>query len=74
VLFQVAIARVAGDAADAAQSALVTMWNVSIAVGGAVGGIILGTWGAAFLLPAAAALTVVAVPLCVAIARSVRPR
>ena len=74
VLFQVAIARVAGNAADAAQSALVTMWNVSIAVGGAVGGIILGTWGAALLLPAAAALTVVAVPLCVAIARSVRPR
>ncbi|MBF4569965.1 MFS transporter [Plantibacter sp. VKM Ac-2880] len=74
VLFQVAIARVAGDAADAAQSALVTMWNVSIAVGGAVGGIILGTWGAALLLPAAAALTVIAVPLGVAIARSVRPR
>jgi hypothetical protein len=40
VLFQVAISRVAGNAADAAQSALVTVWNCSIATGGAVGGII----------------------------------
>jgi predicted MFS family arabinose efflux permease len=72
VLFQVAIARVAGNAADAAQSALVTVWNCSIAIGGAVGGIILGTWGPALLLPAAAALTVVAIPLCAVIARAVR--
>ncbi|ROR82568.1 hypothetical protein SAMN06295974_2661 [Plantibacter flavus] len=72
VLFQAAIARVAGNAADAAQSALVTVWNCSIATGGAVGGIILGTWGATLLLPAAAALTVVAIPLCAVIARAVR--
>ncbi|WP_314140037.1 MFS transporter [uncultured Plantibacter sp.] len=72
VLFQVAIARVAGNAADAAQSALVTVWNCSIATGGAVGGIILGTWGASLLLPAAAALTIVAIPLCAVIARAVR--
>ncbi|AZH84482.1 MFS transporter [Plantibacter sp. PA-3-X8] len=72
VLFQVAIARVAGNAADAAQSALVTVWNCSIATGGAVGGIILGTWGPALLLPAAAVLTVVAIPLCTVIARAVR--
>ncbi|AQX80895.1 hypothetical protein BWO91_13805 [Plantibacter flavus] len=72
VLFQVAIARVAGNAADAAQSALVTVWNCSIATGGAVGGVILGTWGASLLLPAAAALTIVAIPLCAVIARAVR--
>lgn len=72
VLFQVAIARVSGDAADAAQSALVTVWNTSIAIGGAAGGVILGTWGAALLLPTAAIVTVAAIPLCIAIARAVR--
>lgn len=72
VLFQVAIARAAADAADAAQSALVTVWNCSIAIGGAIGGIVLGTWGATHLFPVAAALSILAVPLCVVIARSVR--
>ncbi|WP_431031402.1 MFS transporter [Plantibacter sp. RU18] len=74
VLFQIAIARVAGDAADAAQSALVTVWNTSIAVGGATGGLILGTWGAGSLFPVASLVSVVAIPLCVLIARSVRHR
>ncbi|CAD6008638.1 MFS transporter [Agreia sp. COWG] len=72
VLFQIAIARAAGDAADAAQSALVTMWNISITLGGAAGGLILGSWGAPLLLPTAAAVTVLAIPLCIVIARAVR--
>lgn len=74
VLFQIAIARAAGDAADTAQSALVTVWNTSIAVGGATGGLILGAWGAGSLFPVAALVSVVAIPLCVLIARSVRRR
>ncbi|MGG7463127.1 MFS transporter [Plantibacter sp. YIM 135347] len=72
VLFQVAVARVGGAAADAAQSALVTVWNCAIALGGAAGGIILASWGPTLLLPTAAALTVIAIPLAVSIASSIR--
>ncbi|MEW6644716.1 MAG: MFS transporter [Pseudomonadota bacterium] len=45
-LFQTALARTAGDAADVAQSMLVTAWNVAIAGGGLAGGILLETFGA----------------------------
>lgn len=72
VLFQVAIARVSGAAANAAQSAVVTVWNLSVASGGAVGGVILAAWGPQPLLPTAAVLTAVAIPLTVAIAAMVR--
>lgn len=72
VLFQVAIGRVGGDAADAAQSALVTVWNISIALGGGVGGIVLAVWGPGALVPAAAVLTALAIPLGVSIAASAR--
>jgi predicted MFS family arabinose efflux permease len=46
-LFQTATANAAGDAADVAQSMLVTVWNLAIAGGGLAGGMLLGASGAA---------------------------
>lgn len=51
-LFQTAIARNAGDAADVAQSMLVTAWNLAIAGGGIVGGILLDYLGSTAFSPA----------------------
>ncbi|AWH27875.1 MFS transporter [Stenotrophomonas sp. YAU14A_MKIMI4_1] len=45
-LFQTALARRAGAAADLAQSMLVTGWNLAIAAGGVAGGLLLQTGGA----------------------------
>jgi predicted MFS family arabinose efflux permease len=63
-LFQTALAEAAGDAADVAQSMLVTVWNLAIAGGGIVGGLVLGArgpvglpWLPVALLAAAGALT-----------------
>ncbi|KKY90810.1 MFS transporter [Enterobacter cloacae] len=50
-LFQTAIARNAGDAADVAQSMLVTAWNLAIAGGGIVGGILLDSLGSTAFSP-----------------------
>ena len=44
-LLQTALAKAAGDSADAAQSMLVTVWNLGIAGGGLVGGVLLQGWG-----------------------------
>ncbi|RWR27262.1 MFS transporter [Sinirhodobacter populi] len=44
-LFQTASAKTAGEAADVAQSMIVTAWNMAIAGGGIVGGILLETLG-----------------------------
>lgn len=44
--FQTASARVAGEAADVAQSMIVTSWNLAIAGGGLVGGLMLQAFGA----------------------------
>lgn len=44
-LFQTASARTAGAATDVAQSMIVTVWNIAIAGGGIVGGILLETFG-----------------------------
>ncbi len=44
-LLQTALAKAAGDSADAAQSMLVTVWNLGIAGGGLVGGLLLQRWG-----------------------------
>nr|WP_246088833.1 MFS transporter [Phreatobacter stygius] len=44
-LFQTASAKTAGDAADVAQSMIVTVWNIAIAGGGLIGGILLETLG-----------------------------
>lgn len=59
-LFQTAIARRAGDAADLAQSLVVTGWNLAIAAGGVLGGALLQRHGAAALSWAALALLVLA--------------
>ncbi|WP_336726080.1 MFS transporter [Cellulosimicrobium cellulans] len=48
-LYTTAAARAAGDGADVAQSALVTVWNTSVALGGAVGGAALAVAGPAGL-------------------------
>ncbi|AOK17601.1 MFS transporter [Burkholderia cepacia] len=45
-LFQTAAANAAGEAADVAQSMLVTVWNLAIAGGGIAGGMLLGATGA----------------------------
>lgn len=44
-LLQTALAKAAGASADAAQSMLVTVWNLGIAGGGLVGGVLLQGWG-----------------------------
>ncbi len=44
-LFQTALARRAGAAADLAQSMLVTGWNLAIAAGGVAGGVLLRAGG-----------------------------
>lgn len=48
-LFQTASAQAAGDAADVAQSMIVTIWNVAIAAAGAGGGVLLQAAGPAAL-------------------------
>lgn len=50
-LFQTAIVKTAGDASDVAQSMLVTAWNVAIAGGGIVGGILLNGFGTSAFSP-----------------------
>ena len=51
-LFQTALARSAGEAADMAQSMLVTAWNAAIACGGIVGGLLLESLGIGAFSPA----------------------
>ncbi|MCP1444797.1 putative MFS family arabinose efflux permease [Pseudomonas sp. GGS8] len=51
-LFQTAIAQTAGDAADIAQSMLVTAWNMAIAGGGIIGGLLLDRLGVGAFSPA----------------------
>jgi predicted MFS family arabinose efflux permease len=59
-LFQTALANVAGSAADVAQSMLVTAWNLAIAGGALVGGVLLERLGAGAFAPALVALLVIA--------------
>ncbi|WP_022962003.1 MFS transporter [Halopseudomonas pelagia] len=51
-LFQTALAKSAGEAADAAQSMLVTAWNMAIAGGGLIGGVLLDRLGVSAFSPA----------------------
>ena len=67
-LYQNASANAAGDAADVAQSILVTSWNTAIAGGGVVGGAILTTAGAPYL-PGVIALILVPTFLVVWVGR-----
>lgn len=48
-VLQTASARAAGSSADAAQSVIVTVWNLAIALGGAIGGVGLAVVGAGAL-------------------------
>jgi predicted MFS family arabinose efflux permease len=48
-LLQTAAADAGGGAADAAQAMLVTLWNVAMAAGGIIGGVLLDALGAASL-------------------------
>lgn len=50
-LFQTAIAKTASDAADVAQSMLVTAWNMAIAGGGIIGGLLLDRLGVVAFAP-----------------------
>ena len=50
-LLQTAVAKTAGDAADVAQSMLVTAWNIAIAGGGLIGGALLDRLGVAAFSP-----------------------
>ncbi|MFC0599954.1 MFS transporter [Streptomyces palmae] len=45
-LLQTAAGNAAGDAADAAQAALVTLWNAAMAAGGLLGGLLFDLFGA----------------------------
>lgn len=59
-LFQAALVHTAGDAADVAQSMLVTAWNTAIAGGGIVGGVLLDHLGARAFSPALLMLSLAA--------------
>ncbi len=62
-LLQTAVADVAGEGADVAQSMLVTIFNLGIACGGMVGGLLLQRYGAASFPWAMAALALVGLML-----------
>ncbi|PKU21412.1 MFS transporter [Telmatospirillum siberiense] len=51
-LFQTALAEIAGEAPDVAQSMLVTAWNSAIAAGGIAGGLLLDSFGTGAFAPA----------------------
>lgn len=48
-LLQTALAKASGGAADVAQAILVTFWNLAIAGGGLIGGLVLNSFGADYL-------------------------
>jgi len=50
-LFQTALAKTAGAAADVAQSMLVTTWNLAIAGGGIMGGVLIERGGVEAFIP-----------------------
>nr|WP_275669695.1 MFS transporter [Achromobacter aloeverae] len=55
-LFQAALAKTAGAAADIAQSMLVTTWNLAIAGGGLIGGVLVDRFGTDAFTPILLAL------------------
>lgn len=59
-LFNTGVFNVAGNAQDVAQSLMVTTWNIGIAGGGLVGGLLLGLFGAHAFSWASVALLAVA--------------
>ncbi|GAA1595676.1 MFS transporter [Kribbella sancticallisti] len=70
-LLQTAAGQAAGSAADTAQAMLVTLWNVAMAAGGVIGGVLLGVAGAgAFPWTA----FVLALPVLVVVVRGFQSR
>ncbi|RYC41896.1 MFS transporter [Pectobacterium zantedeschiae] len=59
-LFQTAIVRTAGEGGDVAQSMLVTAWNMAIAGGGIIGGVLLERFGVVAFSPVLLALLLIA--------------
>ncbi|MBA5602216.1 MFS transporter [Pectobacterium aroidearum] len=59
-LFQTAIVRTAGEGADVAQSMLVTVWNMAIAGGGIIGGVLLEHFGVVAFSPLLLVLLLIA--------------
>ncbi|WP_225181945.1 MFS transporter [Pectobacterium aroidearum] len=59
-LFQTAIVRTAGEGADVAQSMLVTVWNMAIAGGGIIGGVLLEHFGVVAFSPVLLVLLLIA--------------
>ncbi|BES86221.1 MFS transporter [Pectobacterium araliae] len=59
-LFQTAIVRTAGEGADVAQSMLVTVWNMAIAGGGIIGGVLLDHIGVGAFSPVLLVLLLIA--------------
>ncbi|AYH03865.1 MFS transporter [Pectobacterium parmentieri] len=59
-LFQTAVVRTAGEGADVAQSMLVTVWNMAIAGGGLIGGVLLERLGVAAFSPVLLVLLLIA--------------
>jgi predicted MFS family arabinose efflux permease len=72
-LLQTAMMNAAGTAVDAAQSVMVTGWNIGIATGGILGGALLGSLGTASLGWATFTLLVVALVIVVVGSRKVFP-
>ncbi|MFC4533593.1 MFS transporter [Sphaerisporangium dianthi] len=68
-LLQSALMRAAGEHADAAQSSMVTTWNLGIGLGGLVGGVLLAGFGSGSLMIAAVVL-LAPITLIVILARS----
>ncbi|MFD5555136.1 MFS transporter [Streptomyces sp. NPDC127068] len=68
-LLQTAVGDAGGDFADSAQAMLVTLWNVAMAAGGVVGGVLLGVIGAQ-AFPWSVLVLMVPVLLIVVVARA----
>ncbi|HBS62828.1 MAG TPA: MFS transporter [Stenotrophomonas sp.] len=71
--FQTAVARRAGEAADIAQSFVVTGWNLAIALGGVAGGVMLETVGERWLPVALLAVLVAALAVVLRQPRAWQP-
>jgi predicted MFS family arabinose efflux permease len=72
-MMQTASADAAGDGVDLAQAMVTTAWNLAIATGGALGGVLLTTGGTTLLPPAVAALALIAFLITLAARRFAFP-
>jgi len=72
-MMQTASADAAGDGVDLAQAMVTTAWNLAIAAGGALGGVLLTHGGTPMLPPAVAALALLAFVIALAARRFAFP-